>query len=215
VIELECGITVYPAREEKGRWRAVWHEDGQRQQCEASSEEKLAAKLDKVTVRLAADAPNMKRPGADLIRYYLDPDQLPVDERWSRKHGHTQRRLCERFAARSSTPSPARTSRPATCRRSSTPHPRQGKAPLHWQAGDRELPAHLGRRRSSVAAVGDHVGSPVGACCLNPAGLDAMVTLSPGGHLTMSAAPQCEEGDRRDAAGRADCGAAHEREIRG
>ncbi len=23
VIELECGITVYPAREEQGRWRAV------------------------------------------------------------------------------------------------------------------------------------------------------------------------------------------------
>jgi hypothetical protein len=90
---------VYPAREEKGRWRAVWHEDGQRQQCEASSEEKLAAELDKVTARLAADAPNMKRLGADLIRHYLDPDRLPADERWSRKHAHTQRRLCERFAA--------------------------------------------------------------------------------------------------------------------
>ena len=25
VIELEYGITVYPAREEGGRWRAVWH----------------------------------------------------------------------------------------------------------------------------------------------------------------------------------------------
>ena len=63
VIELEHGITVYPAREEKGRWRAVWYEDGQRRQCEASSEDKLAAKLEKVTERLAADAPNMKRPG--------------------------------------------------------------------------------------------------------------------------------------------------------
>jgi integrase len=99
VIELEHGITVYPAREEKGRWRAVWYEDGQRQQCEASSEDKLAVRLEKVTERLAADAPNMKRPGADLIRYYLDPDRLPVDKRWSRKHAHTQRRLCERFAA--------------------------------------------------------------------------------------------------------------------
>ena len=49
VIELEYGITVYPAREEPGRWRAVWHENGERQQCEASSEEKLAAKLEKVT----------------------------------------------------------------------------------------------------------------------------------------------------------------------
>jgi hypothetical protein len=49
VIELECGITVYPAREEHGRWRAVWHENGERQQCEAASEDKLAAKLARVT----------------------------------------------------------------------------------------------------------------------------------------------------------------------
>jgi hypothetical protein len=35
----------------------------------------------------------MKRPGADLIAWYLDPDRLPVDERWSRKHAHTQRRV--------------------------------------------------------------------------------------------------------------------------
>ncbi len=41
----------------------------------------------------------MKRPGAALIAHYLDPDRLPVDERWSRKHADTQRRLCERFAA--------------------------------------------------------------------------------------------------------------------
>jgi hypothetical protein len=40
----------------------------------------------------------MKRPGADLIAWYLAPDRLSVDERWSRKHAHTQRRLCERFA---------------------------------------------------------------------------------------------------------------------
>jgi hypothetical protein len=52
VIELEHGITVYPARAESGRWRAVWHEDGERQQCEASTEEKLAAKLEKVIERL-------------------------------------------------------------------------------------------------------------------------------------------------------------------
>ena len=98
VIELEHGITVYPAREEPGRWRAVWYEDGQRQQCEAASEEKLSARLEKVTERLAVGAPDMKRPGADLIAHYLDPDRLPVAERWSRKHAHTQRRLCERFA---------------------------------------------------------------------------------------------------------------------
>jgi integrase len=99
VIELEHGITVYPAREEKGRWRAVWYEDGQRRQCEASNEDRLAGKLEKVTERLAADAANMKRTGADLIAHYLDPDRLPVNLRWSRKHAHTQRRLCERFAA--------------------------------------------------------------------------------------------------------------------
>jgi hypothetical protein len=71
VIELEHGIVVYPASGD--RWRAVWHESGEREQCEAASEEKLAAKLEKVTERLAADAPNMKRPGADLIAHYLLP----------------------------------------------------------------------------------------------------------------------------------------------
>ena len=59
-------------------WRAVWHENGERQQCEAASEEKLAAKLEKVTERLEADAPNMTLRGADLIAYYLSPDRLPV-----------------------------------------------------------------------------------------------------------------------------------------
>lgn len=90
-IGLEHGITVYPARDERGRWRAIWREAGRREQCEAATEEKLAAKLDKVRLRLAADAPNMRRPGADLIAHYLDPDRLPVSARWSRKHAHTQR----------------------------------------------------------------------------------------------------------------------------
>jgi hypothetical protein len=53
VIELEHGITVYPAREDRGRWRAVWHEGGERQQCEAVSEERLAAKLEKVPERFS------------------------------------------------------------------------------------------------------------------------------------------------------------------
>jgi integrase len=96
---LDGGITVYPARFDGDRWRAVWYEYGQRQQCESVHEPTLAAKLEKVTERLLADAPNMTRPGADLIAHYLDPDRLPVDERWSRKHAHTQHRLCERFAA--------------------------------------------------------------------------------------------------------------------
>src|SRR5580693_7221804 len=72
VIELEYGVTVYPARGEHGRWRAIWHENGERQQCEAGTEQKLAARLEKVTERLAADAPNMTRPGAALIAHYLD-----------------------------------------------------------------------------------------------------------------------------------------------
>ena len=99
VIEMECGITVYPARAERGRWRAVWYENGQRQQCEALTEDKLAAKLEKVAERLQADAPNMTKPGAALVAHYLDPDRLPAAHRWSRRHTDTQRRLCERFAA--------------------------------------------------------------------------------------------------------------------
>jgi hypothetical protein len=78
VIELGCGITVYPARSEGGRWRAVWHEDGQRQQCEAPTEEKLAPKLAKVAERLQADAPNMRKVfrvrGAPFRGAALDPD---------------------------------------------------------------------------------------------------------------------------------------------
>src|SRR5262249_5076413 len=48
VIELDLGIPVNPPRDKGGRWRAVWHEDGVGQQCESVSEEKLAAKLEKV-----------------------------------------------------------------------------------------------------------------------------------------------------------------------
>jgi hypothetical protein len=55
--------------------------------------------LEKVTERLQVDALSMERRGADLIAWYLDPDRLPVGRRWSRKHAHTQLRLCERFAA--------------------------------------------------------------------------------------------------------------------
>jgi len=76
----------------------VWVEDGRRRYLEALTEERLAVKLEKVIERLSADAPNMERPGADLIAFYLSPDRLPADRRWSRKHAHTQRRLCERFA---------------------------------------------------------------------------------------------------------------------
>ncbi len=128
VVEVECGILVYPPEEAGEPWRATFTENGRRRFRQAMTEAELAAKLAKVTERLRAGAPDMERPGADLIAHYLDPDRLPVDERWSRKHAHTQRRLCERFAARSSTRSPARTSRPRTPSRSSTPRPPPGKA---------------------------------------------------------------------------------------
>ena len=78
----------------------MWHRERRTAAVRGGRHEaKLAAKLEKVNERLEADAANMERPGADLIAYYLYPDRLPVEERWSRKHAHTQRRLCERFAA--------------------------------------------------------------------------------------------------------------------
>ena len=73
--------------------------EGRRRQCEARTEGWLAARLKNVTQRLAADAFNMERTGAELIAHYLDPDRLPIDRRWSRRHADTQRRLCGRFAA--------------------------------------------------------------------------------------------------------------------
>ena len=167
VIELEFGILVYPPETDGEPWRATFTEHGQRKYRQGATEAKLAAKLEKVRERLQADAANMERPGADLIRHYLDPDRLPTDERWSRKHAHTQRRLCERFAA------PVIGA--VTCQDIKTWHTQQivNAAPtagegdrvhgmlsalvaagveggyltsprlamVHWQAGDRPLPA--------------------------------------------------------------------------
>ena len=128
VIELDSGITAYPARFDGNRWRAVGYEDGERQECESVQEATLAAKLEKVKKRLAADAPNMKRPGADLIAHYLDPTG-------SRRIGagpastRTPSVGCASGSPpRSSTRLPARTSRPATRSGWSTPRPRPGKA---------------------------------------------------------------------------------------
>jgi hypothetical protein len=90
VVEVGCGVTVYPAREAGDRWRAVWYENGRRRQCEAVSEDRLAARLEKVTVRLAAAALNSERPGANLIAYYLSPGRHPAGQGWSRKHTDTQ-----------------------------------------------------------------------------------------------------------------------------
>ena len=65
VIEPECGVTVYPLREEGEHWRAVWVENGQRRYREAVTEEKLAAKLAKVTERLPMRSPEPpSRPAA-------------------------------------------------------------------------------------------------------------------------------------------------------
>lgn len=99
VIELDQGITVYPPRAEGGRWRAVWRENGKRRQAEAVRADKLAAKLEPVQRRLALGARNTERTGRDLIDWYLDPDRLPVQKRWSRMHAYHQRRLCERYIA--------------------------------------------------------------------------------------------------------------------
>jgi integrase len=70
-----------------------------RRQCQAASEERLAARLEKVSERLAADAVNMERSGAELIAFFLSPDRHPPGRQWSRKHAHTQGRLCARFVA--------------------------------------------------------------------------------------------------------------------
>jgi integrase len=99
VVEAGCGILVYPPEEAGEPWRATFTENGRRRFRQAMTEAELAAKLAKVTERLRAGAPDMERPGADLIAHYLDPDRLPVAKRWSRRHADTQRRLCRRFAA--------------------------------------------------------------------------------------------------------------------
>jgi len=63
------------------------------------TEQGLAVKLEKVMERLSLDAPKMEAPGTELIAFYLSPDRLSADRQWSRKHAHTQARLCQRFAA--------------------------------------------------------------------------------------------------------------------
>jgi len=129
VIELDFGILVYPPETDGEPTGAAFTENGQRKYRQGATEAKLAAKLEKVTERLRADAANMERPGADLITYYLNPDRLPAGQRWSRKHAHTQRRLCERFAA---------------------PGHRRGHLPGHQDlphAADRQRRAHCRRRR--------------------------------------------------------------------
>jgi integrase len=99
VVEVAGGVTVYPARCAGDRWRAVWYENGRRRQCESVSEDGLAARVEKITARLAADAPGLERPGTELIAYYLSPGRHRADRPWSRKHADTQARLCARYLA--------------------------------------------------------------------------------------------------------------------
>jgi integrase len=98
VVEVGCGIVVYPPEGAGMPWRAVFTENGRRRYRQAVTEAELAAKVERVKERLAAGAPNMERPGADLIAHFLDPDRLPARQRWSRRHADTQGRLCRRFA---------------------------------------------------------------------------------------------------------------------
>jgi integrase len=167
VVVVGLGILVYPPQAVGEPWRAVFTENGQRRFRQAATEAGLAAKLEKVRQRLQAGAACMERPGADLIAWYLDPDRLPVQERWSRKHAHTQGRLCALYAA----PVIAE----VTCQDITAGHmqlvvnaaPTAGEggrvrrmisalitagidggylvnsrlAKVHWQAGDRPLPA--------------------------------------------------------------------------
>ncbi len=188
VIDWEFGVTVYPARWEGDRWRAVWYEDGRRRHCEARTEDGLAARLELVAVRLAADAPNMERPGADLVAWYLAPDRLPVERQWSRKHAHTQRRLCERFAAPvigtvlcqditvgqmqkvvNAAPTPGEGGRvrgmisalvSAGLEGGYLINPRL--AQVHWQAGDRPMPAPTARSAGESALWVDPAEIPSG-----------------------------------------------------
>ena len=63
VVELDCGITVYPPEMEGEPWRAVFTENGKRRYRQAATEARLAAKLEKVRERLEADAPNPRLKG--------------------------------------------------------------------------------------------------------------------------------------------------------
>jgi hypothetical protein len=73
VVEAGCGITVYPPEQAGEPWRATFTENGRRRYRQAMTEAELAAKLAKVTERLRAGAPDMERPGADLIAHLSVP----------------------------------------------------------------------------------------------------------------------------------------------
>ncbi len=187
MIELEFGILVYPPEAGGEPWRAVFTENGQRKYRQGATEAKLAAKLEKVAELLWADAVNMERPGADLIAHYLGPDRLPAGQRWSRKHAHTQRRLCERFAAPVIGAVTGQDIKTSHTQQIVNAAPTAGEgdrvhgmlsalvaagikggyltsprlAMVHWQAGDRPLPSPVGDRLGGVGAVGRPGRDPV------------------------------------------------------
>ena len=55
----------------------MFTEGGRRRYRQGATEAKLAAKLAAVTERLEADAPDMERPGADLIACGSTPPRSP------------------------------------------------------------------------------------------------------------------------------------------
>src|ERR1039458_7891638 len=77
VVEAEGGITVDPPEQAGEPWRATFTENGRRRYRQAMTEAELAAKLAKVTERLRAGAPDMERPGADLIAHEREPAPAP------------------------------------------------------------------------------------------------------------------------------------------
>jgi hypothetical protein len=61
VVEVGCGIVVYPPEEAAMPWRAVFAENGRRRYRQAMTEAELAAKVERVKERLAAGAANLER----------------------------------------------------------------------------------------------------------------------------------------------------------
>src|SRR5690349_14242616 len=77
VVEVEGGITVYPARRAGDRWRAVVRGRAAAA-VRGGGRGQARPQLARVAERLAADAPGLERPGADLIAWYLNPDRHPA-----------------------------------------------------------------------------------------------------------------------------------------
>ena len=166
VVEVGWGMVAYPPAGADGLWRAVFTEGGRRRYRQAMTEAGLAVKLEKVTERLAAGAPNMERPGADLIGHYLDLDRLPpgravvpqarahpaqavsavrrpghrshhLPGHHARAHAADRQRRADRQRGRPAAPLPVRPGdRGHQGRVPDSPRLRE----VHWQAAGRPLP---------------------------------------------------------------------------